>query len=463
MEVAWERMQAYVGAEQWAYKLWVSINLAGAMAAGILADGALFHGWGAIDGEDFRGWLRRHGANDVTLASGVVRAIYDSVFAYVNGDPEKGNLGAGTCLGGLLRMLLTYQGSLFWDAQAGWGDVVFAPLYRVLRARGVKIELFHRVAALHLSDDKKRVSSIDVVEQVRAKGEYDPLVDVGGLPCWPSAPRYDLLEDGEGLRAAGIDLESPYSPAWKDARPLTLAAGEDFDTVLLAIALGAVPYAAPELVMANRRLASMVATVGTVQTLTFQLWQDYDLGDMGWTPPKGHTEAPHATGYVAPSGAWADRSHVIAREEWQSGGAPRNLACFSGPLEQLGPNPPFMDSGFAARQKARVQSIARKFLENDVGRLWPLATKSAGHGFRWEHVVSQSYRANIDPSDGFVLSVAGSASHRLAPGDSGFENLVLAGDWVKTSLNAGCIEAAVEAGLTAAEVILGEPVAIFGR
>jgi uncharacterized protein with NAD-binding domain and iron-sulfur cluster len=39
-------------------------------------------------------------------------------------------------------------------------------------------------------------------------------------------------------------------------------------------------------------------------------------------------------------------------------------------------------------------------------------------------------------------------------------NLYLSGDWVKTEFNAGCVEAAVMAGLACAQALSGEPVEI---
>lgn len=450
---AWQLVSEFVPAEQWAYKLWVAIDLTASMATGLLSDGILFHGWDSIEHLDFRAWLKSHGAGEITLGSGLLTAVYNMTFAFVNGDPEKGNLAAGTCMNALFRALLTYKGAAIWHLQAGAADTMFAPLYQVLAKRGVKFSFFHRVAGLHLSEDRKQVSSIEIIEQVRLKVDYAPLIEVKGLPCWPSAPLYEQIEDGEALAASGTDLESPYSAPWKDARPLTLRHGEDFDAVVLGISLGAIPYIAAELIMADRAFSSMVANVGTVQSFAFELWHNRDLEELGWQSPSGVDGGPVATAYVAPVGSWADMTHLVAREDWQLPAPPKNIAYFSGALEQLGPNPLFTDQGFPARQRARVQAMARVFLENDAGRLWPVAAKSSGHGFRWEYVLSQYYRANIDPSDRHVLSVAGSAQHRLAPGKSGFDNLVLAGDWAKTSLNLGCIEAAVEAGRRAAEAL----------
>lgn len=451
--LAWEMLEPFVPTEPWAYKLWVSIDLAGAILTGFLSDGLLFHGFDVIDHLDFRQWLRAHGAHEVTLESGPAQAVYDAAFAYVNGDSTRGNFAAGTCLRAIVRALLASRGAILWHLAAGIGDTMFAPLYQVLRARGVRFQFFHRIAGLSLSPDKKSVSAIEILQQVKVKDAYEPLVDVRGLPCWPNAPLYDQIVDGDELMLSGVDLESPYSPAWKDQRRTTLIAGLDFDQVVLGISLGAIPYIAPELVMADRAFGSLVANVSTVQTLSFQLWLNKDLPDLGWETPPGIEGRPLATGYVAPTGAWADMTHLSAYEEWPTESAPRTVAFFTGPLEQLGPTSPFSDLGFLTKQKARVHSIARKFLENDVGRIWPLATKSAGHGFRWDTVISQHHRASVDPSDRYVLSLAGSARHRIPAGGSGFSNLSLAGDWVRTSLNTGCVEAAVEAGLCAGEAV----------
>lgn len=111
---------------------------------------------------------------------------------------------------GLLRQMCGYKGSPFWKMQAGMGDTVFAPLYEVLQRRGVHFEFFHEVTRLRPSEDGSRIATIELRRQVElVDGTFDPLADVGGLPCWPSTPDWSQLRDGEQLRADGIDLESP--------------------------------------------------------------------------------------------------------------------------------------------------------------------------------------------------------------------------------------------------------------
>ena len=44
---------------------------------------------------------------------------------------------------------------------------------------------------------------------------------------------------------------------------------------------------------------------------------------------------------------------------------------------------------------------------------------------------------------------------RLKPGSTGFDNLVVAGDWTDSGMNAGCVEAATRSGQLAAEAVHG--------
>ena len=101
-----------------------------------------------------------------------------------------------------------------------------------------------------------------------------------------------------------------------------------------------------------------------------------------------------------------------------------------------------------------------------LGQHWPSVV--ARDGFDWsalagasttdqDAIESQYYRANTDPSDRYVQSLPGSGRFRLRADDSGVANLYLAGDWVDSGLNAGCIEAAAIAGLQAANAAMGRP------
>jgi len=70
---------------------------------------------------------------------------------------------------------------------------------------------------------------------------------------------------------------------------------------------------------------------------------------------------------------------------------------------------------------------------------------------------SQFWRANIDPTERYVLAPAGSTACRLEADDSGYANLILAGDWIYNGLNVGSFEGAVMGGKLAAHAICGSP------
>jgi hypothetical protein len=128
------------------------------------------------------------------------------------------------------------------------------------------------------------------------------------------------------------------------------------------------------------------------------------------------------------------------------------------------------DRTIPQRAHRQVKENALRFLRDDMVPLWPGGVRRYPTDFRWELLVgapddadgeerfdSQFWRANVDPSERYVLSLPGTTRYRLDPGASGFENLYLAGDWTRCLINAGCVEAAVISGLMAARAVRGAP------
>ena len=112
-----------------------------------------------------------------------------------------------------------------------------------------------------------------------------------------------------------------------------------------------------------------------------------------------------------------------------------------------------------------MRANAIELLEKRLAHLLPAISRDGS--FRWEllcgrdgrdgpdAIDTQFYLANIDPSDRYVQCAPGSDAHRLRAEESGYDNLVLAGDWTDNGLNAGCIEAATISGLQAANAVSG--------
>jgi uncharacterized protein with NAD-binding domain and iron-sulfur cluster len=436
-----------------------------AMAAGIVEDGVLEHGFDRLNDEEWSAWLARHGAKPVTIGRNpaerapVLRSVYDVAFAYPEGDIGKANCAAGTATGDLLKLVFGYRGSIMYKMQAGMGDVVFTPLYEVLRRRGVRFEYFHAVTRLGLAPDADLVDAIDVVRQVElapGRDEYDPLVPVEGLPCWPSEPRWDQLEEG----ARGTNFEAELNPLGRPAR--TLRRGTDFDQVVLGIPVGALPDICGELMERSERFDRGVKTGVTVRTQAFQLWAGRSSEELGWA----HSENSVTGCFVEPLDTYCDMTHLIPRESWTPADDVKTIAYVCGVLEDR-------EGEGAAAATARVRDNAIEFVERDLPVLWPEAT--SGGRFDWNVLVdrdegsgrarfdAQYHRANVTAWERYVLTPAGSVEHRLPSGDSGFENLVLAGDWTRNGIDGGCVEAAAISGIEAARALSGNERPVPGR
>jgi uncharacterized protein with NAD-binding domain and iron-sulfur cluster len=434
---------------------------------GMLSDGVLLHGFNVIDNEDLMAWLRRHGAAPESVNSAVIRGTYDFIFAYKQGDPLQPALAAGAGLRCIFRLIMWYKGAIFWKMQAGMGDTVFAPLYLVLKNRGVTFRFFQKVENLGLSEDQTSIATLQVSEQATVTtGEYEPLYDVNNLPCWPNAPFYDQLVQGNELKAQGINLEDPWSP-WPPVNTYTLQAGQDFDTVILATSFAPLKEICAELITVSPAWTRMVQSIQTVQTQAFQLWLTPSLSELGWSA--GPTVL---TAFAHPDETWADMSQVVPREVWPVGQEPGSIAYFCGPLLEVDPIPPYSDHDFPAQQAVLVQEESIRWVDQNLPLLWPAAGAPAN--FNWNllddplggsgpaRFTSQYWRANLSPAERYVLSVPGSTQYRLGPAGSRFANLYLAGDWTLNGLNFGCIESATMGGLEVSQAICGYPSEIVG-
>ena len=168
------------------------ISLSSAFFRGSVDSGLFRAGFDAIDTWEISAWLLHFGASQDAVYSAVFQGCYDYVFGYPGGVTSDRGVGAGTAIRGLLRLAFTYKGALFYKMQAGMGDTIFAPYYQVLKSRGVKFRFFTAARSLKLDERKLGISAIDMVEQAEViGGEYQPLVDVKGLPCWPSRARLE--------------------------------------------------------------------------------------------------------------------------------------------------------------------------------------------------------------------------------------------------------------------------------
>lgn len=441
----------------------VLLSLLVAVVRGILADNLVTHPYGfrGINDRDFCDWIQRHGAHPDVVTSAMVRGLYDLVFGYDRADPGRPAVSAGLMVFLVGQVLFGYKGALFWKMAAGMGDIVIAPLYQALRRRGVRFEFFHRVDALHPDESDCMIEAITVARQVRLAGdadEYHPLVKVKGLPAFPSAPTASQLATPAEAVPRGEDLESHFG-ATHDAEVRILRRGIDFDHVVLAVSLGIIPTVAAELLARRRDWRDMCANVRTLATQAFQIWLRPTESALGWHSPDATISA-----YRRPFETWASMTQTLWAEDWPQTDAPQSVAYFCGGLDAPWP-PDEPEHAYVQRYRDRVEADAVAHVRDNVKLFYPKAY--SGKGFDWKTLSgvgvetgagaleTQYVSVNIDPSDRYVQSVPNSDQFRLRPDESGYDNLVLAGDWTDCGINAGCIEAAVVSGLEAANVVIG--------
>jgi uncharacterized protein with NAD-binding domain and iron-sulfur cluster len=447
-----------------ARRLFCIIDVAITCVAGALSEvshmGA--HSLDSLDKYDFREFLTKHGGDPLTVNSSVVKAFYDLMLAYRDGNPGAQVYAAGAAMRFIFRMVFTFKGAIFWKMQAGMGDTIFTPLYQVLKQRGVQFKFFHRVRNLVLGPDQRSVVRIELGQQATVKsGEYDPLFDVQGLPCWPSEPLYAQLKEGDELRTQKINLESFWTPWQKRETRVPLEVDRDFHLIVFGISLGGVPFVAPELVAASTRWHAMVQNVETVRTQAAQIWMRPNIEQLGWTLPSAVTDT-----YPEPLDTWADMTHLLPREDWRAPYLPNSVTYFCAPMP--GGIPPVTDSNEPAKAADQVKANTIDWLTRNATIMWPKAGVD-GKGFDWNLLVdtkdqagvarfdSQFWRANIDPSERYVMSVPHSTQYRLHANDPDFTNVFVTGDWTYCGINGGCVEAAVMSGMLTANAITGTP------
>lgn len=480
MDVLWDavkdRVNTLEGTEE--RRLWIMANLGYAGITGAIKDGVVDHGFDVLNDRDYRAWMASHVHDDggLAIASPIVEAAYTGMFAYPEGDTSMGpggrwprleNAEAGVVLRGMVRAAFTYKGSFAYRFVAGTADTCYAPAYEVLRKRGVKVEFFHRVRNLALKDGL--VESIDVGIQAVPKSEYDPLRPVKGLPTWPDEPLWDQLVNGAELQAIDADLESPA----EDARALEgtqlLQRGVHFDDVIIAVPISALPDLAPELIAASSAWQASVEAVKTVRTQALQAWLTVTPAEVGF--PK--LRPPIVTWIyddMSPLNVWGDYPELLPQENWPADDAPKGLAYFCSTMPDAQgqrPGAPF-PSQREADSFARQNAV--ELLTKGIATVMPGAAPDGV--FDWnvlydprpepgtgeERLDAQWYRANVTPTERYVLSVVGSSAARLPAHDPRtFPNVYLAGDWIQCTINAGCMEAATMGGMLASNALSGWP------
>jgi hypothetical protein len=189
----------------------------------------------------------------------------------------------------------------------------------------------------------------------------------------------------------------------------------------------------------------------TVRTKALQLWLTKPIDELCNLPESDGLDPP-ATAYVEPFDTYCDMSHLLEAEGYTGVERPLGVAYFCAVLPD-------------DAEETAVREGALRYLERAAATIWPGAMRDGA--FDWsvlfdpqdrvgrDRLDAQYLRANLAGTDRYVTTPAGSVDARLDPDQSGFDNLVLAGDWTHNGIDGGCVEAAVVSGERAAEALIG--------
>ena len=145
-----------------------------------------------LDALDFRDWLCGVGAHrEAVFGSSIVQSLYNTTFQYLEGDKRRPSLGAGSAAQVSLRLFGGYKDAFLFESIAGLGEVVVAPIYGVLRQRGVQFQFFHKLTRLELNDARDGIAkSISTGRSIFASKPMSRRSSrIRGSPIWNAGLR----------------------------------------------------------------------------------------------------------------------------------------------------------------------------------------------------------------------------------------------------------------------------------
>ena len=423
---------------------------------GVRDDKLATNGFASIDDVDFDDWLVKHGASPELMTSPLVTLNMFVTYQFPKGDLSgKPVMSASSFVQWTLRTA-SYLGAPFYLFEAGTGETLISPLYRLLENRGVKFEFFHELTDINLDSIGKTVKQLQFNVQAKPKtAPYNPFIRVKSLDCWPSEPLWNQLKNSAALK--GKDFEAPHGV---DGSVKTLSVSEDFDQVILAIPPRATLVSAPSLIAQDSNWSNLKKMAVTA-TQSMQLWLNEDIETL-----TQYTDTFFVAGnYRSGMHGMAEFENILQYEDWSNVETPpKGLIYFSGVMtsphktgemtvRELGnmkarntAGTMLISSGeevFEGAQNPIPTTIPYSF---DFNALYPTSNTASGQ----DQLSSQYTRGNLVPSELYTQCPPGTKSLRIDPLTPPQTNMTVAGDWVDTRLNVGSVEGTIIGGRLAA-------------
>jgi hypothetical protein len=425
--------------------------------------------------------------------SPAIAGVHETLFAH-GSESEPREIAAGVGLRWMFLTAFGYAGYPAYEFKYSAPQTMLMPYHDALtKALGAEIHYFHRVTELVVegTGDERRLVAVKLQRQATVKqgsAAYDPAMrdappsNPRNQPPWPNEPNYEQLVEGERLRTEKVNLESPYSP-WPGVGEVELRLGEDFDLCILGIALGALPPLtralwSPTSPSHDPRWTAMLEDIAITETLSMQLWfrkPESELYTVG-ADVDGNTGDGRGllSGYINPEPSFGDMTHLIQWEGWGAGDVPEFLAYHTGSLTAVSAFslPPPSDHEYPARREAWWRAKARTWLQQHHAAFYDRAPRTwegfleglarpSGAPPNADRLDVQFFCAGSLPSDFYVLSQPKGMPARMGQMESGVAGLFLCGDWTRTDLDCGCVEAATQSGMLCARGISGHPVYVW--
>jgi hypothetical protein len=212
-----------------------------------------------------------------------------------------------------------------------------------------------------------------------------------------------------------------------------------------------------------------------VQTIALQLWFKLTLRDLGW-----RDSPPLLSLFYDPLNTWCDMGQTLPQEPWPDAERPRAVSYFCGPLPDSVPFPGpgalrAANAAQIAALRAALESQGDEGIDNLLQTLPQLLPNVAGPPtqepprFNWSVLLDPQHRTgrarleaqypriNFEPSERCTLALPGQTETRIPAHDTGYTNLVVAGDWTRNGVHAACFEGAVQSGIRAARAVSARP------
>jgi len=233
---------------------------------------------------------------------------------------------------------------------------------------------------------------------------------------------------------------------------------------VLATPVATLPHIAPEIVARVPSWKRTVALVRATPTQSFQLWFDDDNIALGVPLEQWGLQEPnlvpnnetYANGFTA----WGDATVSAPYENFVT--PPGAISYFCGAFTITEPYDE-RDAAHYAREQKGAESRAQQWCIDNAGWIFRDATtKEQPYGLDYRRLAvpddstpmsplerwkAQYFRANVEPTGLYTMTLPKTIKERVRFDDTGFENLVLAGDWVgHDGINAGFVDGAMLCG-----------------